>query len=79
MPTFFAGLGLKLLAGVAILGAICAVLFGAKQAGRAAERVESLQRNLENARVRREIERSTHDLDDDSLDKWLQPPAARRG
>lgn len=47
---------LKLLAGLAILGAIAAVLMGAKNAGRTAEKVEGMQRQLKNVQVRNEIE-----------------------
>lgn len=75
---FLGGAGLKILGYVAIAGAVLAVLFGAKQAGRAAERVEGLQRNLENARVRREIDRDTAALDDDDLDRMLKHPSRRR-
>lgn len=78
MPVFLSGLGLKILAGAAIVGAVLAVLFGARQAGRTAERVESLQRNLENARVRREIDRDVRADSDDALDDRLRHPAARR-
>lgn len=77
MP-LLSGIGLKILGIVVIIGAVLAVLAGAKQAGRNAERVDGLKRNLENARVRREIDRKTHALDDDALDDGLRHPSRRR-
>ncbi len=43
--SILAGIGGKLLVGLAIAGAVLAVLMGAKGAGRAAEKVEQIQRN----------------------------------
>lgn len=52
----FTGIGLKILAGVAIAGAVLAVLAGAKSAGRNAERVDALKRTLKSVEARNEIE-----------------------
>lgn len=47
---------LKLLAGLAMVGAILAVLLGAKNAGRAAERVDGMRRQLVNVKERTDVE-----------------------
>ncbi len=47
---------LKLLAGLAIVGAVLAVLLGAKNAGRNAERVDGMRRQLDNVRERTNVE-----------------------
>jgi hypothetical protein len=78
IASIFGGFGLKILAGLAIVGAILAVLTGARQAGRNAERVDGLQRNLENARVRREIDRDVRAATDDDLNDGLRHPSRRR-
>lgn len=72
------GLGLKILGGLAAIATVAAILLGARQAGRNAERVENLQRTVENARAAREIERDTRALPDDDLDNLLRHPGARR-
>lgn len=41
------GIGLKIMGGLAIVGAVLAILAGARSAGRNAERVESLTKTLE--------------------------------
>lgn len=41
------GIGLKIMGGLAIVGAVLAILAGARNAGRNAERVESLTKTLE--------------------------------
>lgn len=63
MPPFLAGISLKLLGYVAIAGAVLAVLLGARQSGRNAERVERLQKEMENAKQGREIEDRVRDGD----------------
>lgn len=82
MPAFLSsllsGVGLKVLGGAAAILTVAAILFGAKQAGRNSERVESLQRTVENARAARKIERETAALGDDDLDEFLRPPSRRR-
>jgi hypothetical protein len=58
------GLGLKLLAGLAIAGAVVAVLMGARRAGRTAEKVEQTQRNSEIRRRQDAVEKpDSHDVD----------------
>jgi hypothetical protein len=47
---------LKLLAGLAIVGAVLAILLGAKNAGRAAERVDGMRRQLDNVKERTDVE-----------------------
>ena len=57
ITSFFGGIGLKILGMVAIVGAVAAVLLGAKNAGRNAERVASMEKSLENREKVNEIER----------------------
>jgi len=47
---------LKLLAGLAIAGAVLAVLAGARNAGRTAERVDGMRRQLNNVKERTDVE-----------------------
>jgi len=49
-------IALKLLAGLAVAGAILAALRGARTAGRAAERVDGLRRQLDNVKERNDVE-----------------------
>lgn len=69
---------LKLLAGLAIAAAVAGVLLGVRNSGRQAERVERMQKDLQNVETRQAIERGSRDLDDDALDDRLRPPARRR-
>jgi hypothetical protein len=78
MWSFLSGIGLKLLMGVAIAGAVLAVLLGARQSGRNAEKVEQLQRAMEGARERRKVETEVSGLGDDELDDKLRHPKRRR-
>jgi len=71
------GAGLKVLAGVAIVGAIIAVLAGARSAGRNAERVDGMRRSLDAVRESNEIEdyisRAGNTVVRDQLrDKWTR-------
>jgi hypothetical protein len=66
---------LKLLMGLAIAGAVAAVLLGARNAGRNAERVAGMKRQLDATRSRDETDRRTARLDDAAvherlLDRW---------
>ena len=56
--SILAGIGLKLLAGLAIAGAVLAVLLGAKGAGRSTEKVEQSKRNSEVRRWQDAVEKS---------------------
>lgn len=47
---------LKLLAGLVIAGVVAAVLLGARNAGRMAERVEGIRRQLANVKERTDVE-----------------------
>ncbi|MGQ0664381.1 MAG: hypothetical protein ACT4P2_12555 [Pseudomonadota bacterium] len=67
--------GLKWLA---IGAAVAAVLFGARRAGRHAERVERLQRELEGAKERVRLEADIRAADDGVLDERLRHPSRRR-
>jgi hypothetical protein len=65
----------KLLMGLAIAGAVAAVLLGARNAGRNAERVAGMKRQLDATRSRDETDRRTARLDDAAvherlLDRW---------
>ena len=71
----FKGATLKLLMWAAIIGAVAAVLLGARQAGRNAERVDGMRRQLENVNARNKVEREVGRLGDDAVtgrlrDKW---------
>ena len=57
MSALLSGVGLKLLAGLAIAGAVLAVLMGARRAGRAAEKVEQSQRNSNIRRRQNAVEK----------------------
>ena len=49
---------LKLLAGIAVVGAVLMVLLGARNAGRTAERVDGLRRQLNHVKERIDVEDS---------------------
>jgi mannose/fructose/N-acetylgalactosamine-specific phosphotransferase system component IIC len=73
--SMFSGVGLKVMAGLAIVGAILAILAGAKSAGRQAERVDAMKRTLKSVEDRNEVEREVMRLGGDVarerlLDKW---------
>lgn len=77
LSSLFTGLGLKILAGVAIAGAVLAVLAGARQSGRTAERVGALKRTFEHVEKANEIERDVMRAGGDAarqqlLDKWTR-------
>lgn len=66
---------LKLLAGAAIIGAILAVLAGARNAGRTAERVEGMRRQLDNVKERQDVENEVRRIGGDAArerlyDRW---------
>ena len=68
-------IALKLLMGVAIAGAVAAVLLGARNAGKNAERVAGMKRQLDNVKERNRVERETGRLGPDAVhgrlrDKW---------
>lgn len=75
MPAIFAklftGLGLKIMGGLAILGAVAAVLLGARQAGRNAERVDAMRRTLKSVEVRNDVERKVLRSGGDAARKQL--------
>lgn len=48
---------LKIMAGLAIMGAVAAVLLGARQAGKTAARVEGLRKQLDNVEKRNAVDR----------------------
>lgn len=68
---------LKALAGLAIVGAVLAVLVGAKNAGRTAERVEGMRRQLDNVKERQDVESHVAGADPAERkrlrDKWTRP------
>lgn len=79
MPAFilklFSGIGLKIMGGLAIVGAVVAVLAGAKSAGRNAERVDAMRRTLKSVETRNAIERNVTRSGGDAarkrlLDRW---------
>ena len=72
------GCWLTLLKWGAIVLTVILILFRVRQDGRNAERIDNLERALENARERRKIDIDTRTLSDDDLDQWLRPPAERR-
>lgn len=60
---------------LAAIGAVAAVLLGARQAGRNAERVDALRKTLESVENRNAVERDVLDSGDDVarkrlLDRW---------
>ena len=69
---------LKLLMGVAIAGAVAAVLLGARNAGKNAERVAGMKRQLDATRSRDETDRRTARLGDDAVHKRLLDRWSRR-
>ena len=69
---------LKLLMAAAIAGAVAAVLLGARNAGRNAERVAGMQRQLEATRSRDETDRRNARLDDGAVRKRLLDRWSRR-
>jgi len=56
LTKLFSGIGLKIMGGLAIVGAVLAVLAGAKSAGRNAERVDAMRRTLKSVETRNEVE-----------------------
>lgn len=75
--SMFSGIGLKVMAGLAIVGAILAILAGAKSAGRKAERVDAMKRTIKSVETRNEVEREVMRLGGDVaherlLDKWTR-------
>lgn len=54
--SLFSGLGLRLGMAIAATLAVLVVLAGARSAGRQAERVDVMKRNLKNAETRRAVE-----------------------
>lgn len=73
----FSGIGLKILSVVAVVGAVLAVLAGAKSAGRNAERVDALRRTMKSVEKRNEVERDVLRSGGDAarerlLDKWTR-------
>ena len=60
-----------LMIGAAVL-AVLAVLFGARQAGKNAARVEGYKEQLRNVKVRTDVQNDTDRLSDGDLDKRLQ-------
>lgn len=64
---------------VAAIIAVATILAGAKSAGRNAERVDALRRNLEAARVRTKSEIAVRGGDDAAVDDLLRPPTRRAG
>ena len=66
---------LKLLLWGAIVAAVAAVLLGARNAGKNAERVAGMKRQLDNVKERNRVERETGRLGPDAVherlrDKW---------
>lgn len=77
VPKIFSGIGLKILAGVAIFGAVLAVLAGARSAGRNAERVDGMRRTLESVEKSNAVEREVMRTGGDAarkrlLDNWAR-------
>lgn len=72
LPKLFTGVGLKIMMGLAIAGAILAILFKVEKAGRTAERVESLRRTLKSVEERNEVELSIGRLDGDAAVEQLR-------
>ena len=77
LGSLFTGIGLKIMAGVAIAAAVAAVLLGARQSGRTAERVDALKRTFENVEKANEIERDVMRAGGDAarerlLDRWAR-------
>mgnify|MGYP003624121200 CR=1 FL=1 len=62
-----AWLQIGIMGGAAI--AVAAVLFSARSAGRQAERVEGMQRALQNVKVRNEVDRIVNSGSDDDFDR----------
>lgn len=69
---------LKLLIGLAIAGAVAAVLLGARNAGRNAERLRTLEKQLQNVRTRNEVEREVGSLGPDAVRERLRERWTRR-
>lgn len=72
---FLSGVGLKVMGALAAIGAVAAVLLGARQAGRNAERVDAMRRTLKSVEVRNEVEREVLRSGGDAahkrlLDEW---------
>lgn len=72
---FMSGVGLKIMGALAAVGAVAAVLLGARQAGRNAERVDAMRRTLKSVEVRNEVERDVLRAGGDAAveqlyDKW---------
>jgi len=57
---------------LAAVGAICLALLKVYNAGKAAERVNSLNKALKNVGVRQDVEADVRKLNSDDLDKQLQ-------
>ncbi|MEX2450926.1 MAG: hypothetical protein WD407_08740 [Rhodospirillales bacterium] len=76
MMQFILGLlkpfALKILMGAVMVGTVAAILFGARQAGRTAERVEGLRRQLKNVEKRRDVENDIDRASDDDVDRRLR-------
>lgn len=64
MSLIFSKVGLYILGGLAIVGAVLAILAGARQAGKNAERVAQMKVTLNNVRKADEIERNSGKLSD---------------
>jgi len=71
-------IALKLLLGLAIAGAVGAVLLRVKHAGRMAERVKQMEAANEAAVERTKTDAAVSGMSDDDLSDWLRPPAKRR-
>ena len=56
--SFLGGIGLKIMAALAVVATVVGILLGAKNAGRTAERAENMARTLEGVKKREEIETS---------------------
>ena len=69
---------LKLLLWGAIAAAVAAVLLGARNAGKNAERIAGMQRQLKASRSRDETDRRTARLGDDAVHKRLRDRWSRR-
>lgn len=77
LGSIFGGIGLKILTGLAIAAAVAAVLFRAHNAGRSAERVDSMRRTLKHTEERNAVEREVMRIGGDAAVERLHAKWSR--